>query len=90
MNEDVPKPGSNAALDPANPYNIDFAREKRLRNLFIGLIGAAFLVAAVLVALAFLFDFMNASQNRVPAPEPPPAQGVQTRGDGTAPVRLIA
>jgi len=81
-------PERTKAGENANPYNIDFARERRLRMWFIGLIGGAFLLAAVLVLLAFLFDIL-AGQSREPiAPSPPPARGVQLDGgkDGPAPL----
>jgi hypothetical protein len=72
-----------------NPYNIDFARERRLRMWFIGLIGGAFLLAAVLVLLAFLFDALAPEIQPSLAPLAPPVQGVQTGGSYDGPAALI-
>ena len=74
-----------SAGEDANPYNIDYARERRLRMWFIGLIGGAFLLAALLVALAFILDVISEGAHPSVEPPPPPAQGVRTIGakDGT-------
>jgi len=84
MDEKVPT-GVNKEVsgDPANPYNIDYARERRLRNWFIGLIGGAFLLAAILILLAFIFDVIAAGTRPEVKPPTPPAQGVQTGGGAT-------
>lgn len=92
MNQDTSDPGTGTTkpVQSDNPYNIDYAREKRLRNMFIGLIGIAFLLAAVLVVMAFIFDIMNASQNPVVEPEQRPGPGIQTRGTNDEAPRLVA
>jgi hypothetical protein len=83
MDEKVPTADVDKEVsgDPGNPYNIDYARERRLRNWFIGLIGGAFLLAAILILLAFIFDVIAAGTRPAVKPPAPPAQGVQT-GDG--------
>ncbi|MCC6490760.1 MAG: hypothetical protein IT364_24955 [Candidatus Hydrogenedentes bacterium] len=52
----------------ANPYNIDYSRERRLKNIFIGLIAMFFVIAAILVFGAFFLDFTNPMREPV---EPP-------------------
>ncbi len=53
--------------DPSNPYNIDFAKEKRTKRMFIILIASGFVLAAILLVLGFLLDSIA---NPVPEPKP--------------------
>jgi hypothetical protein len=54
-------------VDPSNPYNIDFAKEKRTKRMFIILIASGFVLAAILLVLGFLLDSIA---NPVPEPRP--------------------
>jgi hypothetical protein len=54
-------------LDPDNPYNIDYEREKRLMRIFWIFIGGAFVLAALALGLAFVLDTVFEEQ-----PPPPP------------------
>ena len=53
-------------LDPDNPYNIDYEREKRLMRIFWIFIGGAFLIAALAVALALVLDAVTYEEPPAP------------------------
>jgi hypothetical protein len=57
--------------DPDNPYNIDFAREHRLKRIFQWTIGIGFVLSAVLIAAAFALDFMLAGREENVGPATP-------------------
>lgn len=72
--------------DPANPYNIDFERERRLKRMFQVFIGGGFVLAAILLAAAFFFDAWLARRNPGPAPITPySAPGTPLQSDTTVP-----
>lgn len=48
--------------DPDNPYNIDFARERRLTRKFQLLIGGGFVFALVLLIIGYALDALVASK----------------------------
>ena len=70
-------------LDPENPYNIDYEREKRLMRLFWIFIGGAFVLAALALGLAFVLDTVFEEE-----PPPPPGFPIDstTTSDATMPV----
>ncbi|MCC6697593.1 MAG: hypothetical protein IT365_18330 [Candidatus Hydrogenedentes bacterium] len=72
-------PNQSGPSGEANPYNIDYSREKRLKRIFIGLIAVFFVIAAILVFGAFFLDFTSPMREPVeppvvPAPESTPAR----------------
>ncbi|NUM52048.1 MAG: hypothetical protein HUU46_00240 [Candidatus Hydrogenedentes bacterium] len=50
------KSSGEKSANPDNPYNIDFARERRLKKTFQLLIGGAFVVALILLVVAYAMD----------------------------------
>lgn len=71
-NENELKPANLAAApSPNNPYNIDYARERRLKKMFIGFIVVAFILSAFLLFGAFLLDAaLSKPQPTVPSTAP--------------------
>lgn len=72
-------PNQSGSSGEANPYNIDYSRERRLKKIFIGLIAVFFVIAAILVFGAFFLDFTSPMREPVeppvvPAPESTPAR----------------
>ena len=74
----------------ANPYNIDYSRERRLKKVFIALIAVFFVVAAILVFGAFFLDFTSPMREPIEPPvlHSPESTPAKTHR-GTAPT-LIA
>lgn len=69
------------APDPNNPYNIDYARERRLKRLFQVTIGIGFACAAVLLILGYAMDIWLEGKTPDIAPVTPystPAQPANT------------
>jgi hypothetical protein len=56
------KPTPAKPPDPDNPYNIDYARERRLTRMFQISIGVGFIIAAILLVIAFAMDALIASK----------------------------
>lgn len=66
-----PDNASKPPADPANPYNIDFERERRSKRMFIILIATGFVLAAILLVLGFVLDHV------LHPPVPPPSPVIQ-------------
>lgn len=64
-------PPSGKPVDPDNPYNIDFERERRLKRMFQILIGAGLGVAFVLLVIGYMMDALIASKTGDIAPVTP-------------------
>lgn len=64
-------PSSGKPVDPDNPYNIDFERERRLKRMFQILIGAGLGVAFVLLVIGYMLDALIASKTGDIAPVTP-------------------
>lgn len=62
---------NQSGADPNNPYNIDFARERRLKRMFQLLIGGGVAVAALLLILAFTMDALLRKKLGDPVPVTP-------------------
>ncbi|MBX7259464.1 MAG: hypothetical protein K1Y02_24100, partial [Candidatus Hydrogenedentes bacterium] len=65
--ENASKPNAVSA-DPANPYNIDFEKERRSKRMFVILIATGFVLAAILLILGFVLD--HVANPPVPASTP--------------------
>ncbi|MDZ4857672.1 MAG: hypothetical protein SGI88_01715 [Candidatus Hydrogenedentes bacterium] len=84
-NTNTPKspPGS----DPANPYNIDFERERRLKRMFQVFIGVGFALAAILILAGYVMDALIPRESDGLAPVTPySSPAVQS---APAPVRSV-
>ena len=59
--------------EDSNPYNIDYAREKRLMRTFVILIGTAFFLAVLLLLVALIVDLSVQEEVEPPPDFPLPA-----------------
>ena len=50
-------PSGPKSPDPANPYNIDYARERRLKRMFQIWIAVGFIFAIVALIIGFAVDY---------------------------------
>ncbi len=89
MDEKLPESGAAPISADANPYNVDHARERRLRFMFIGLIAGAFILAALLLLLGFIMDAMSPSPRPPVDPAPVPSQGIETKGTSAGRPTLV-
>ena len=64
-------PPSGKPVDPDNPYNIDFERERRLKRMFQILIGGGLGVAFLLLVIGYAMDALLASKTGDIAPVTP-------------------
>jgi len=68
-------PDENQTENPQDPHGIDQDREKRLVKIFIGFIGAAFVLVLIMLSVAFALDMASEEE---PVPTPPPAWDPET------------